>query len=162
MLKSWGVNSARVVGHGYTFSPPGTQTPDRPLYHLSAFTPLRSHTCSSLPLTTIIFRIQGFPTAQKGVEEKCPVVDGQTQVAWLGLGTRGQVGAKRCHCDELHQFHIGHVAKTAVIRVNSSHLKRVSNWRPRSKRGTGERSVRAEEPGLVAAPILRTTEWKAG
>lgn len=66
------------------------------------------------------------------------MVDSQTQVAWLRLRTSGQVRAKCCHCDELHQFHIGHVAKTAVIGVNSSHLEKVNNWRPRSKRGTRE------------------------
>lgn len=52
------------------------------------------------------------------------MVDSQTQVAWLRLRTSGQVGAKCCHCDELHQFHIGDMAKTAVVRINSSHLEK--------------------------------------
>lgn len=55
------------------------------------------------------------------------MVDSQTQAAWFWLRTSGQVGTKRGHCDELHQFHIGHVAKTAVIRVNSSHLEKMRN-----------------------------------
>lgn len=54
------------------------------------------------------------------------MVDSQTQVAWFGLRTSGEVGAECCHGDKLHQFHVGYVAKTAVIRVNSSHLKKVS------------------------------------
>lgn len=58
------------------------------------------------------------------------MVDSQTQIAWLKLRTSGQVRAKCCHCDELHQLHIGHVAEAAVIRVNASHLERLSNWRP--------------------------------
>lgn len=84
------------------------------------------HPCPP-PLTTVILGVQGFPTAQKGVEEKCPVIDSQTRAAWFRLRTRGQVRAKCGHCDELHQFHIGHVAKTAVIRVNSSHLEKMNN-----------------------------------
>lgn len=125
--------------------PPGTQT-------LAPPTLPSSHNHPSLPLTTIIFRVQGFPTAQEGVEEKCPVVDGQAQVAWLGLGTSGQVGAKCCHCDELHQFHIGHMAKTAVIRVNSSHLKKVSNWRPHSQSGMGEGSTKRRRDWVAPGP----------
>lgn len=93
---------------------------------------LQGNSASALPLpagsslTTVVLRVQGFPTAQEGVEQKCPVVDCQTQVAWLRFRTGGQVGAKRRHCNELHQFHVRHVTKTTIIRVNASHLERVS------------------------------------
>jgi hypothetical protein len=75
-------------------------------------------------LTTVVLRVQGFPTAQEGVEQERPVVHSQTQVAWLGLRTSGQVGAKRCHGDELHQLHVRHVTKATIIGVNASHLER--------------------------------------
>lgn len=55
------------------------------------------------------------------------MVDSQTRAAWFWLRTSGQIRTKCGHCDKLHQFHVGHVAKTAVIRVNSSHLEKMSN-----------------------------------
>lgn len=103
-------------------------------------------------LTTVVLRVQGFPTAQEGVEQKGPVVHSQTQVAWLRLRTSGQVGAKCRHCDELHQFHIRHMTKATVVGVNSSHLERVSKGRPWSPEGQ-ERG-----PGEGSAANLQTTE----
>lgn len=93
-------------------------------------------------LTTVVLRVQGLPTAQEGVEQKCPVVHSQTQVAWLGLRTSGQVGAKCRHCNELHQFHIRHMTKATIVGINSSHLERVNKGRPCSVRGPGMKNRR--------------------
>lgn len=92
-------------------------TPERgALRHPSTGT----RTCTFL--TTVIFWVQGLPSTQKGVQQKCLVIHIQIQAQGIQLRARGEVSTKSGHGNEFHQFHIGDVAKAAIIGVDTAHL----------------------------------------
>lgn len=73
-------------------------------------------------LTAVVVRVDGLVRTKKRVGEEGAMVRIHFLLNLHWVRTQGQVRAKGCHRDELHQLHVWDVAEAAVIGVSSAHL----------------------------------------